>query len=100
YKMDKLASAYSILVEENMRVQSVHPDSPAYEVVMIGDIVKSEISETAGDQQVLELSLFRGARPIAVELPFSTDSYFMRYQISKITDPKKFSAWKKGIRRR
>lgn len=97
HKMDNLASAYGIMVEENMRVKSVHPDSPAYEVIMIGDIVKSEISETAADQQVLELSVFRGARPIAVELPFSTDSYFMRYQITKNTDPEKFSAWKKGI---
>ena len=78
-KKDDLATDYGLILDENAKVKSVHPESPAYDKIMIGDEILNQ--ENGQNKSFLFLSINRNHRSVTAELRRDHQAYYMKYRL-------------------
>ncbi|UZD22203.1 M61 family peptidase [Algoriphagus halophytocola] len=90
-KEDSWASNFGIIRQENGKITKLHPASPAYKNLMLGDIIRT----IKPNQDGLELTLERYGRNLTVFVPESEERYFMDYELSVQESTSKRTRWAK-----
>lgn len=93
-RRDELSTDFGLILDEASTVKSVHPESPAYDQIMIGDVVQKQEIRRNQSKSHLVLSIERSSRNLSVELPATDLPYFMKYQLQTRSSPEKLMEWK------
>ena len=89
-----LESDHGLLLDEASIIKSIHPNSPAYTQLMVGDVVQSREFEDNPRGGVLRMTVLRSRRTLVFELPSSGEIYFKHYQLTLGPSPEKLDHWK------
>lgn len=81
-RQDDLATDYGLILDGEAKVTSVHPESPAYQQIMIGDAIQTQEVQQSPEGDILNLSIKRYQRDMRGTLAKTGDAYFKRYQLS------------------
>lgn len=92
-RRDGLATDYGLILDGEAKVRSVHPESPAYFKVMIGDTIERQQIQQDPAGHILQLSLQRYGRTLQVSLPKSSKTYYMQYRLH-VDAVDKLAYWK------
>lgn len=92
-KRNDFASGYGLILDEGTKVKSVHPHSPAYDKIMVGDMIQSQELQQSPAGNLLNLSIQRYGRDLEITLSKTADTYYNQYRLY-IHSPKELSYWK------
>ena len=92
-RQDGLATDYGLILDGEAKVKSVHPESPAYHQIMIGDLIQNQEVKQSLEGDLLNLSIKRYGRDLRVSLAETANAYYKRYRLS-IHTAKMLSQWK------
>lgn len=92
-RQDDLATDYGLILDGDAKVKSVHPESPAYHQIMIGDVIHNQEVQKSLEGDLLNLLIKRYGRDLRVTLAGTADAYYKRYQLS-IHTANMLSQWK------
>ena len=95
---DLLASGFGIKLSSSKEVLSVHPESQAYQLVMVNDIVESVdgLEEMAGQENryhEISLTIKRWGREIKINLNSSPGQFFPIFKLEIVETPEKQIRW-------
>lgn len=95
---DRLTADFGIKINESKEVLDVHPDSPAYQLVMIRDLVESveglEDSSLHGTTKTeITIKLSREGRRLSVKLYAGNAEFFPVFKLQRLTNPSKQARW-------
>lgn len=93
-RRDELSTDFGLILDEASTVKSVHPESPAYDQIMTGDVIQKQEIRRNQSKSHLVLSIERSSRNLSVELPATDLPYFMKYQLQTRSSPEKLMEWK------
>lgn len=94
-KRENLESDYGLILDDHSIVRSIHPDSPAYTKLMVGDVVQSKEIREKMAGGLLIITVQRNRRILTMELPQSHEIYFKQYRLKLSHSPEKLAYWKK-----
>jgi predicted metalloprotease with PDZ domain len=92
-KRNDFATGYGLILDEGTKVKSVHPHSPAYDKIMVGDMIQSQELQQSPAGNLLNLSIQRYGRDLEITLSKTADTYYNQYRLY-IHSPKELSYWK------
>lgn len=92
-RRDDLATDYGLILEAEAKVKSIHPQSPAYHQVMIGDVIQHLEGLQNPDGNLLTLSIQRYGRDLKTTLPKTAEAYYRHYRLY-INSKNEFKYWK------
>lgn len=92
-RQDNLATDYGLILDGENKVKSVHPESPAYYQIMIGDVIQNQQVQQSPTGDILILAIKRNERDLRITLAEDADAYFKRYRLSSLT-AERLSHWK------
>jgi predicted metalloprotease with PDZ domain len=95
---DLLTADFGIRVSESKEVFDVHPESQAYQLVMIRDLVESiegleESSLQGNTKSEITINLIRGGRKLSVKLHAENVGFFPVFKLQKFSNPDKQKLW-------
>lgn len=95
---DLLTAEFGIRISESKEVFDVHPESQAYRLVMIRDLVESigglEESRLQGNtKSEITINLIRGGRKLSVKLHAENVGFFPVFKLQKFSNPDKQKRW-------
>lgn len=95
---DRLAAGFGIKLGSFKEVVSVHPESDAYQLVMLNDIVESvDGSEETKKQEIggrkITLNIKRWGRGVSVDLKSSLSGFFPIFKLEPFAKPEKQIRW-------
>ena len=89
-----LESDHGLFLDEGSTIKSIHPNSPAYTQLMVGDVVQSSEFKDSSAGAVLRLTVLRSRRTLVIELPSSGEIYFKHYRLTLGPSSEKLEHWK------
>lgn len=96
--IDRLVSDFGIKVNEANEVLTVHPDSKAYQVVMINDTIDSlEFRDKSSDEgktnSEITMTISRLGRKLTIKLKSETTKFFPVFDLKVVDMPVKQAYW-------
>src|SRR5690606_10727180 len=89
-----LESDHGLFLDEGSTIKSIHPNSPAYTQLMVGDVVQSSEFKDSSAGAVSRLTVLRSRRTLVIELPSSGEIYFKHYRLTLGPSSEKLEHWK------
>lgn len=96
---DRWASSYGLKISAEGQVLKIHPQSPAYRLLMQGDIITTvngeALSEATAVSEDLSMEVLRYGRHIQLQLPTSSEVYYHEYLLIDGPINEKRALWQK-----
>ncbi len=80
-RRNALESDFGILLDQDSAVKSLHPDSPAYSQLMVGDVVQNQEMRQNYAGDFLIISVRRNLKTLTVSLPQTSTMFYLQYQL-------------------
>jgi predicted metalloprotease with PDZ domain len=93
-KKSRLESDFGLKLDDEGVVQSVHPESEAYEKIMIGDLVTDHEFSFNGRGERLNITLIRRGRRLTIQLDSTDNIYYKNYTLQLDRPSEKIERWK------
>jgi predicted metalloprotease with PDZ domain len=88
-----LESRFGLKIDHNQTIIAIHPESPAYKNLMIGDVITQQKFSTVKDIQRLNLIISRHHRKIIFSLKNRGEIYYKDYRLVQYDFPDLFYLW-------
>lgn len=90
-----LESRFGLITDANGNIISIHPESPAYHHLMIGDTLLHQEILGNKNNNVLNITVSRKERTMDFSLKNSGEIYHKYYTLTPISSPEKLFLWKR-----
>lgn len=88
-----LESMYGLKIDQNQTIIAIHPDSTAYEHLMIGDVIAHQECSQGQGSQTLHLHISRQNRIMDCRLVNKGEVFYKNYYLVQIGSTDLFSRW-------
>jgi predicted metalloprotease with PDZ domain len=94
-KKGEMESGFGIVTDSTGTVRALHPESPAYGLLMIGDTINQQDIYKTQNIFFLKIKIRRNDRLLEFELENKESIYYKSYTLSPQQSSEKLSQWKK-----
>ncbi|MEX2592728.1 MAG: M61 family peptidase [Anditalea sp.] len=91
---NEMESCFGLVIDSINTVRSIHPESPAYEHLMIGDIISHKDIPENQNKYTLNITVRRNERVLGFVLENQGSIYYKNYTLLQKGSPEKLSQWK------